>query len=123
MIRRPPRSTRTDTLFPDTTLFRSEAARQAWHRQMAGVRRLLGLDARAGVRANAPETRDRAGAARHLHAAALGTGTVRSEEHTSELQSLMSISYAVFCLKKKQNNTHPRVTYYSTILNTPTPTH
>src|SRR3546814_11098219 len=76
MIRRPPRSTRTDTLFPDTTLFRSEAARQAWHRQMAGVRRLLGLDARAGVRANAPETRDRAGAARPLHAAALGTGMV-----------------------------------------------
>src|SRR3546814_6083366 len=53
-----------------------EAARQAWHRQMAGVRRLLGIDARAGVRANAPETRDRAGAARHLHAAALGTGMV-----------------------------------------------
>src|SRR3546814_18311042 len=80
MIRRPPRSTRTDTLFPDTTLFRSEAARQACHRHMAGVRRLLGLDARAGVRANAHATRDRTGAARHLHAAALGTGMVRSED-------------------------------------------
>src|SRR3546814_8869863 len=71
MIRRPPRSTRTDTLFPYTTLFRSDAARQAADR---------------GERRNAEEQAD---------------GEQRSEEHTSELQSLMRISYAVFCLKKK----------------------
>src|SRR3546814_3560891 len=94
MIRRPPRSTRTDTLFPYTTLFRS--------RQAHGP-----PQARAGEHRPAV-----ARTARHLHAA---SGTVhsrrgeaaqahrpaRSEEHTSELQSLMRISYAVFCLKKK----------------------
>src|SRR3546814_5416678 len=75
MIRRPPRSTRTDTLFPYTTLFRSQ---------------IVGLVSSGGI--GAPS----------------GTGAVvggivgsRSEEHTSELQSLMRISYAVFCLKKK----------------------
>src|SRR3546814_9490424 len=73
MIRRPPRSTRTDTLFPYTTLFRS-------HR-----RQLRGLAARL--------------ARRHQNAA-----DDRSEEHTSELQSLMRISYAVFCLKKKKKS-------------------
>src|SRR3546814_3184874 len=74
MIRRPPRSTRTDTLFPYTTLFRSGARRQPGHLPAAG-RRGHGGDHRL----------------RH-----------RSEEHTSELQSLMRISYAVFCLKKKK---------------------
>src|SRR3546814_2926515 len=91
MIRRPPRSTRTDTLFPYTTLFRSDL-----------VRRLVG----------AGET-DRgrgAGGCVHLGRSRLdglpaeeGSGAGRSEEHTSELQSLMRSSYAVFCLKK--NNT------------------
>src|SRR3546814_7203033 len=77
MIRRPPRSTRTDTLFPYTTLFRS---------QLHLTLRFIGeVD-----RHRADEI-----------AAALAT--VRSEEHTSELQSLMRISYAVFCLKKKKN--------------------
>src|SRR3546814_13922373 len=76
MIRRPPRSTRTDTLFPYTTLFRS-AARPAWQHAAASRR-----DVRQP---------DRCGAA-----------AARSEEHTSELQSLMRISYAVFCLKKKK---------------------
>src|SRR3546814_14088802 len=79
MIRRPPRSTRTDTLFPYTTLFRSPSWRQyrpeLCHRQ----RHRRPLCRRAGG------------------------GSVRSEEHTSELQSLMRISYAVFCLKKKTN--------------------
>src|SRR6056297_3989346 len=71
MIRRPPRSTRTDTLFPYTTLFRS-----------------LKVGPQAGVRwPSVPLPR------------------WRSEEHTSELQSLRRISYAVFCLKKKKNNT------------------
>src|SRR3546814_12237938 len=84
MIRRPPRSTRTDTLLPYTTLFRSDA--RAGH-QVAGDLQAL------------------------LHAAGKGARQVvdavgrdfdgRSEEHTSELQSLMRISYAVFCLKKK----------------------
>src|SRR3546814_11574733 len=80
MIRRPPRSTRTDTLFPYTTLFRSAGA-SASH--------LTGRSpARLGRRRSAPLSR---------------SPTQRSEEHTSELQSLMRISYAVFCLKKKKN--------------------
>src|SRR3546814_7929073 len=88
MIRRPPRSTRTDTLFPYTTLFRSEPA-----------------SGRAGPPAG---TRSAWRGLRPLPAAsraAARTGGQRSEEHTSELQSLMRISYAVFCLKKKNNNT------------------
>src|SRR3546814_1375838 len=78
MIRRPPRSTRTDTLFPYTTLFRSDSiSRQARHwRRAARPRQSRSVNPRP------PESR-------------------RSEEHTSELQSLMRISYAVFCLKKK----------------------
>src|SRR3546814_8341330 len=81
MIRRPPRSTRTDTLFPYTTLFRSRSA-------PAAGRRWSHRCARGGC-----------GGRRRIHTAP------RSEEHTSELQSLMRISYAVFCLKKKKNNT------------------
>src|SRR3546814_2885927 len=92
MIRRPPRSTRTDTLFPYTTLFRSE--------RVAG-RSKLG----EGTGGGDPWQRhdlDRQGRDR----AARDLGGHRSEEHTSELQSLMRISYAVFCLKKKkQQNT------------------
>src|SRR3546814_5175354 len=109
MIRRPPRSTRTDTLFPYTTLFRSRGLPEAAH---GGVlpgagRRLPGLaraharrpdrwrpanavpGRRLGVRASARRLRTRS---RRLG------GAPRSEEHTSELQSLMRISYAVFCL-------------------------
>src|SRR3546814_4073568 len=74
MIRRPPRSTRTDTLFPYTTLFRSPRADRA-----------------RPHRSSWPQ-----------HRAACPM--LRSEEHTSELQSLMRISYAVFCLKKKKKN-------------------
>src|SRR3546814_19370235 len=80
MIRRPPRSTRTDTLFPYTTLFRSAAPRP----RRNGLRRRRPARFPAGRPAASPEP-------------ARG----RSEEHTSELQSLMRISYAVFCLKKK----------------------
>src|SRR3546814_5284675 len=100
MRRRPPRSTRTDTLFPYTTLFRSHGI----HRRA----RAEGRDHPAG------SLRQRAVREGQLHgggrpAAGLGPevrlpggmGT-RSEEHTSELQSLMRISYAVFCLKKKK---------------------
>src|SRR3546814_1034485 len=79
MIRRPPRSTRTDTLFPYTTLFRSDSGSRS-----LGGRRYCGRFAIA-----------RADHGGHLQAR-------RSEEHTSELQSLMRISYAVFCLKKKK---------------------
>src|SRR3546814_8202898 len=83
MIRRPPRSTRTDTLFPYTTLFRSKAAFRlvlvAFSVHSVGLVSRMVLEGRPPV-----------------------TNLYRSEEHTSELQSLMRISYAVFCLKKKK---------------------
>src|SRR3546814_5031338 len=104
MIRRPPRSTRTDTLFPYTTLFRShlgefddapgDQPRDLGEADLHAVRPLhdeilpLIVVARL-VQIGVQEL------ARHIHHA-------RSEEHTSELQSLMRISYAVFCLKKKK---------------------
>src|SRR3546814_8592496 len=102
MIRRPPRSTRTDTLFPYTTLFRSPgggpyrgAAPDARpHRRGTAVRQPAESDRRAG-------RRERRGVDRIEERAC-----DRSEEHTSELQSLMRISYAVFCLKKKKQKTH-----------------
>src|SRR3546814_8048087 len=98
MIRRPPRSTRTDTLFPYTTLFRSDG-RTAFPWSASEAR------SAAGAKASAP------GAAEKKRVAPKGNAPdacrdQRSEEHTSELQSLMRISYAVFCLKKKKvNNT------------------
>src|SRR3546814_3204958 len=108
MIRRPPRSTRTDTLFPYTTLFRSDGAgaleehrldRDHHHRARQLPSQLIGHRKALQQRRVGTET----GAAVHPQRRA---GT-RSEEHTSELQSLMRISYAVFCLKKKtQTNTH-----------------
>src|SRR3546814_6404711 len=104
MIRRPPRSTRTDTLFPYTTLFRSPARPSSAAGPPSpppgadgapdGTRRDWSRPARPGRRApdlrrcREPYPRRRRGGG-------------RSEEHTSELQSLMRISYAVFCLKKK----------------------
>src|SRR3546814_2645298 len=96
MIRRPPRSTRTDTLFPYTTLFRSD---RAGNRAGTGGGPVGAGAGRAG-KGDGPVG---AGAGR----AGKGGGPVgRSEEHTSELQSLMRISYAVFCLKKKKQSTH-----------------
>src|SRR3546814_2838211 len=86
MIRRPPRSTCTDTLFPYTTLFRSAGSGAGWPR----------CDADARYRRAGHLVIVRALAVRHAWLAG------RSEEHTSELQSLMRISYAVFCLKQKQ---------------------
>src|SRR3546814_3635287 len=105
MIRRPPRSTRTDTLFPYTTLFRSEVDVHDqhirhrrhdgdWREVLDGVVRQVGeqpwVDGMRGHRAHHQRI-----------AVGFGLGRQRSEEHTSELQSLMRISYAVFCLKKK----------------------
>src|SRR3546814_14327764 len=84
-IRRLPRSTLTDTLFPYTTLFRSQRERVACRDAV--------LSRRRARRGGDPAARGRPGRA--------GGGSRRSEEHTSELQSLMRISYAVFCLKKK----------------------
>src|SRR3546814_7068471 len=105
MIRRPPRSTRTDTLFPYTTLFRSYAY------FLVPSKRALNADAQK--RLDAIETLGDLGSGFALATHDLeirGAGELlgqdqRSEEHTSELQSLMRISYAVFCLKKKQKNT------------------
>src|SRR3546814_2353965 len=105
MIRRPPRSTRTDTLFPYTTLFRSAVVADD-EGAVGGQGRAIGAAADPGDDLLRPVGRD----PRHLSVANLDDqqGTVgqddrsfRSEEHTSELQSLMRISYAVFCLKKK----------------------
>src|SRR3546814_9174258 len=107
MIRRPPRSTRTDTLFPYATLFRS-----------------LGIGSpRLQIGSNLGDNHRAMGAAHQRRQVAGALGHARSEEHTSELQSLMRISYAVFCLKKKKNtrdttynqnnNNHKAKTYYN----------
>src|SRR3546814_1935829 len=107
MIRRPPRSTRTDTLFPYTTLFRSP---DAFEVVLSAIDRQIGAppvrNPLIGDRPSRADARDLVG---------------RSEEHTSELQSLMRISYAVFCLKKKRQQikfknkmTHKRNTTYNT---------
>src|SRR3546814_1756056 len=106
MIRRPPRSTRTDTLFPYTTLFRSTGPLGSPcldRRSFAVVGRPLGQRGRTLSRI-VPESRH-GPAADSLNALDWHCGRThsRSEEHTSELQSLMRISYAVFCLKKKKH--------------------
>src|SRR3546814_6193307 len=135
MIRRPPRSTRTDTLFPYTTLFRSAAASRrqravppsaAGHQ--AAAAEIHGIPAAgratgggiergrfgAGQRA-APRALRTAQADRRRRATGVadreveqGRATGRSEEHTSELQALMRISYAVYCLKKKKKKIHTK---------------
>src|SRR3546814_3571198 len=95
MIRRPPRATRTDTLFPYTTLFRSEKGVEAGCPFPEGqVQDILDTSFLDPAVQEKPYPYYRA-----LRA-------TRSEEHTSELQSLMRISYAVFCLKKTQTHTH-----------------
>src|SRR3546814_7836392 len=109
MIRRPPRSTRTDTLFPYTTLFRSR--QPARHRLLRPDHDQDQIDDRQCQVAASEE--EAVPEARHRIAA-------RSEEHTSELQSLMRISYAVFCLKKKKNRKHTinRTDYYMNLIST-----
>src|SRR3546814_1586141 len=121
MIRLPPRSTRTDTLFPYTTLFRSDRHRlhhrldlrtTAGHRRSSGPRRGPAARRAEGPvpSLRAPGHADARGSTRALGRPGRSDGLTRlwpddrSEEHTSELQSLMRISYAVFCLKKKKNN-------------------
>src|SRR3546814_1555346 len=94
MIRRPPRSTRTDTLFPYTTLFRSRIPSVPWSVLLVGRRLHAGRQ-----RGNASAVRSRIDMLSQRFQPDRG---MRSEEHTSELQSLMRISYAVFCLKKKK---------------------
>src|SRR3546814_5807697 len=126
MIRRPPRSTRTDTLFPYTTLFRSLGCLCRPRRGTASLRRAFG-NQRPDQRKFAPEADHRKPIhCRHLAAffvlrcgpsACRSTERAiepsaarrRSEEHTSELQSLMRISYAVFCLNKKKK--HSTITH------------
>src|SRR3546814_6105027 len=98
MIRRPPRSTRTDTLFPYTTLFRSHLRA----RGRSPRRRCIGPGDPRRLR-------------RSRCAEALCPRSRRSEEHTSELQSLMRISYAVFCLKKKTTTKHDHYNTKQTI--------
>src|SRR3546814_3692781 len=118
MIRRPPRSTRTDTLFPYTTLFRSLDFLEPRQRRGSRLLRVGDRIADRGLRDFLDLRGDEADLARLKlgqlfdlgpHAADAidemrrpGLHELRSEEHTSELQSLMRISYAVFCLKKKQ---------------------
>src|SRR3546814_4390314 len=100
MIRRPPRSTRTDTLFPYTTLFRSLEHREQGALGDQRPRCYLGRRRLAETRRDRKVARGQVGQDDRLDFAR----ALRSEEHTSELQSLMRISYAVFCLKKKKKN-------------------
>src|SRR3546814_10362011 len=102
MIRRPPRSTRTDTLFPYTTLFRSIFQRVAAQHQ---IERWIIAPRYSDHQARQPDRIAHFVADMLLRLLAdTSRRLARSEEHTSELQSLMRISYAVFCLKKKKNN-------------------
>src|SRR3546814_9029116 len=112
MIRRPPRSTRTDTLFPYTTLFRSECRGDCYLQSAFGMPylrygRLLWITGHRHQELRIRRWLSR----RHISLRALANYNGRaicrdrSEEHTSELQSLMRISYAVFCLKKKNKHT------------------
>src|SRR3546814_5145105 len=112
MLRRPPRSTRTDTLFPYTTLFRSRRMSRCLC-TVADWTMVDGVGGRSrggagdhtcrGTSVPEPRFRNRTG-----QPAECRGGACRSEEHTSELQSLMRISYAVFCLKKKKKQTNNR---------------
>src|SRR3546814_5321304 len=108
MIRRPPRSTRTDTLFPYTTLFRS----------LFGIALPVLIDGKIGAPLGGARCPGRNHGGRPSLTLAVrekcdprARAVQRSEEHTSELQSLMRISYAVFCLKKKKNSNNTNTHY------------
>src|SRR3546814_5042202 len=110
MIRRPPTSTRTDALFPFPTLFRSDGT--ICRAEVVGFRGdrtlLVPLDADAPLENGARVEPDSQATMVQVGEGLIGRVIDRSEEHTSELQSLMRNSYAVFCFKKKKhtNNTH-----------------
>src|SRR3546814_9142130 len=116
MIRRPPRSTRTDTLFPYTTLFRSTffelpahlPATAALEHGKGGIVTFGHQDPYHYRREDLALAGKGPWRARHI----------RSEEHTSELQSLMRISYAVFCLKKKKNTQNAKAHYIRQVTHT-----
>src|SRR3546814_8985666 len=123
MRRRPTGSTRTDTLFPYTTLFRSSpthpaASRSAILSNMRSIGSGLAVETTASFPNPAqdyyegPISLDRHLIKRPASTFVLRVGSDRSEEHTSELQSLMRISYAVFCLKKKKH--HPQTSQQQT---------
>src|SRR3546814_6779673 len=119
MIRRPPRSTRTDTLFPYTTLFRSHDGVVLDVHDHVGIgidqaRHVLGVGFGVVLTGRGPP----------LHDLANGVdprSVTRSEEHTSELQSLMRISYAVFCLKKKNIKQNCELQNHNITLSHPIP--
>src|SRR3546814_10353921 len=113
MIRRPPRSTRTDTLFPYTTLFRSVPRGSGWSfdrgsgmrvrpRRVTVKARVVKLAGKAGAVGTHLRYLERDGVSREGDSGRFYS--TRSEEHTSELQSLMRISYAVFCLNNKNTS-------------------
>src|SRR3546814_6980225 len=117
MIRRPPRSTRTDTLFPYTTLFRSKRAIEGLESvPSVGVEPIIsGLASRWQ---SCLPVRERLSSSRKRSQIKLP----RSEEHTSELQSLMRISYAVFCLKKKNKTQYNKQQIHNEYIETRTKT-
>src|SRR3546814_5931372 len=118
LIRRPPRSTRTDTLFPYTTLFRSNGKirkplacanggcrrRRALSRFLTGKRRYIARASHPARTIAPPSGHQRHARSWLIGGAKVGRAAIRSEEHASELPSLMRLSYAVFCLKKKNNH-------------------
>src|SRR3546814_8525119 len=118
MIRRPPRSTRTHNLFPYTTLFRSGSP--VHHELLSpAVAQCAGERRTADKRRECLDRQRRRGAWRRRHGAP-HRGHGRSEEHTSELQSLMRISYAVFCVNKKTHHSDITQTQVTTIQTTST---
>src|SRR3546814_7262966 len=115
MIRLPPRSTRTYTLFPDTTLFRSRPRTVAPEQEQTFRSECIDLVAGKGKGpvGNGEQAILRGVILREIRLQPLDEiFHLRSEEHTSELQSLMRISYAVFCLKKKKKNKHNKHNIY-----------
>src|SRR3546814_5820432 len=96
MIRRPPRSTRTDTLFPYTTLFRSITMTGAIPVFLRPTRNHLGIIGPIPLEEFEPES-----IYRKMLSGSNSSSGIRSEDHTSEIQPLIRISYSVFCLKKK----------------------
>src|SRR3546814_7139947 len=121
MLRRPPRSTRTDTLCPYTPLFRSDSHKRLRHSRRQGACLQGVREAAASIwpveldpRAARGACRTARGSAPHQHCGP------RSEEHTSELQSLMRISYAVFCMKKKRIKETRTTSIINTLTSVPT---